>query len=147
MSLKEKLMEDLKTSMKEKDTLRKNTITMVRASIKQFEVDERVDADDDQILKIINKQLKEKKNSIEDFKRGDRQDLVDQANAEMEILQEYLPEQLSDEELEEIVKKVISDKGYSSMKDMGNLMKDVMPLVGGKADGSRISEIAKREFS
>ncbi len=147
MSLKEKLMEDLKTSMKEKDTLRKNTITMVRASIKQFEVDERVDADDDQILKIISKQLKEKKNSIEDFKRGDRQDLVDQTNAEMEILQEYLPEQLSDEELEEIVKKVISDKGYSSMKDMGNLMKDVMPIVEGKADGSRISEIAKREFS
>ena len=143
MSLKERLMADLKEAMKSKDKLRKDVITMVRAAIKQKEVDERVELDDADIENIISKQLKEKKSSIEEFKKGNRQDLVDQTNAEIEILLKYLPEQLSDEELKEIIKKVIDEKEITSMKDIGKLMKNVMPLIKGKADGKQVNVIAK----
>lgn len=143
MSLKERLMADLKDAMKNKDKLRKDVITMVRAAIKQKEVDERVELDDADIENIISKQLKEKKSSIEEFKKGNRQDLVDQTNAEIEILLNYLPEQLSDEELKEIIKKVIDENEITSMKDIGKLMKNVMPLIKGKADGKQVNIIAK----
>lgn len=143
MSLKERLMADLKDAMKNKDKLRKDVITMVRAAIKQKEVDERVELDDADIENIISKQLKEKKSSIEEFKKGNRQDLVDQTYAEIEILLKYLPEQLSDEELKEIIKKVIDENEITSMKDIGKLMKNVMPLIKGKADGKQVNIIAK----
>ena len=143
MSLKERLMADLKTAMKEKDKLRKDVITMVRASVKQKEVDERVELEDADIENIISKQLKEKKASIEEFKKGNREDLVEKTNDEIEILLEYLPEQLSDEELKEIIKKVIDENNITSMKDSGLLRKNVMPLVKGKADGKQVNVIAK----
>ena len=143
MSLKERLMADLKTAMKEKDKLRKDVITMVRASVKQKEVDERVELEDADIENIISKQLKEKKASIEEFKKGNRDDIVEKTNDEIEILLEYLPEQLSDEELKEIIKKVIDENNITSMKDIGLLMKNVMPLVKGKADGKQVNVIAK----
>lgn len=143
MSLKERLMADLKTAMKEKDKLRKDVITMVRASVKQKEVDERVELEDADIENIISKQLKEKKASIEEFKKGNREDLVEKTNDEIEILLEYLPEQLLDEELKEIIKKVIDENNITSMKDIGLLMKNVMPLVKGKADGKQVNVIAK----
>ena len=143
MSLKERLMADLKDAMKNKDKLRKDVITMVRAAIKQKEVDERVELDDADIENIISKQLKEKKSSIEEFKKGNRQDLVDQTNAEIEILLKYLPEQLSDEELKEIIKKIIDENEITSMRDIGKLMKNVMPLIKGKADGKQVNIIAK----
>lgn len=144
MSLKEKLMEDFKTSMKNKDTLRKNTITMVRASIKQREVDERIELTDEDIIDIIAKQVKEKRDVIEDFAKGGREDLVQQTNKEMEILLEYLPEQLSEDEIEKIVKDVIDEVNAKSMKDIGIIMKNVMPKVKGKADGGMVSKIAKK---
>lgn len=143
MSLKERLMADLKEAMKNKDKLRKDVITMVRAAIKQKEVDERVELDDSDILDIISKQLKEKKSSIDEFKKGNREDLVKQTNDEIEILLKYLPEQLSDEELKEIIKKVIDENEITSMKDIGKLMKNVMPLIKGKADGKQVNLIAK----
>ena len=143
MSLKERLMADLKDAMKNKNKLRKDVITMVRAAIKQKEVDERVELDDSDILDIISKQLKEKKSSIDEFKKGNREDLVKQTNDEIEILLKYLPEQLSDEELKEIIKKVIDENEITSMKDIGKLMKNVMPLIKGKADGKQVNLIAK----
>ena len=143
MSLKERLMADLKDAMKNKDKLRKDVITMVRAAIKQKEVDERVELDDSDILDIVSKQLKEKKSSIDEFKKGNREDLVKQTNDEIEILLKYLPEQLSDEELKEIIKKVIDENEITSMKDIGKLMKNVMPLIKGKADGKQVNLIAK----
>ncbi|MDU1582697.1 MAG: GatB/YqeY domain-containing protein [Peptoniphilus harei] len=143
MSLKERLMADLKEAMKSKDKLRKDVITMVRAAIKQKEVDERVELDDSDILDIISKQLKEKKSSIDEFKKGNREDLVKQTNDEIEILLKYLPEQLSGEELKEIIKKVIDENEITSMKDIGKLMKNVMPLIKGKADGKQVNLIAK----
>ncbi len=132
MSLKERLMADLKDAMKNKDKLRKDVITMVRAAIKQKEVDERVELSDSDVENIIGKQLKEKKSSIEEFKKGNREDLVEHTNQEIEILLDYLPEQLSDEELKGII-----------MKDIGKLMKNVMPLIKGKADGKQVNAIAR----
>lgn len=143
MSLKDKLMDDMKNSMKNKDTIRKNTITMIRAAIKQKEVDERKELSDEEILDIISKQLKEKKMVIEDFRKGNREDLVELTEAEMKILLEYLPEQLSYEEVKRIVKDTIDDMGEVTSKDIGRIMKEVMPKVKGKADGSLVNKAVK----
>ncbi|WP_416197748.1 MAG: Glutamyl-tRNA amidotransferase [Sporanaerobacter sp.] len=144
MSLKDKLMEDMKSSMKNKDTLRKNTITMVRASIKQREVDERIELTDEDIIDIIAKQVKEKRDVIQDFEKGGREDLVEQTKKEIEILLEYLPKQLTEEEVEEIVKETIKEVDAKSIKDIGLIMKSVMPKIKGKADGSMVNSIARK---
>lgn len=143
MSIKDKLMADLKDAMKSHNKLRKDVITLIRSAIKQREVDERIELTDEDILTIISKQLKEKKSSIEDFKKGNREDLVKQTEDEMEILLEYLPKQLSQEDLKVIVKDAIDKENISSMKDIGKLMKAVMPQVKGKADGNAVNKIAR----
>ena len=147
MSLKEKLMDDLKTAMRDKDKLSKDAITMIRADIKRKEVDERIEVTDEQILDIISKQLKEKKVSIEDFKKGNRQDLVDKTNDEIQVLLRYLPEQLSEDALRKIVVETIKKENISSQKEIGKLMKAVMPLVKGKADGKEVNRIALDYFN
>ncbi len=147
MSLKEKLMADLKEAMKSKDTIKKNTITMVRAAIKQKEVDERIEVSDDAILDIIAKQLKEKRMAIEDFKKGQRQDLVELTENEIEILLQYLPKQLSEEEVEEIVIETIKEINATSMKDIGIIMKAVMPKVKGRTDGNIVNKIIRKVFN
>lgn len=144
MPLKDKLMEDLKQSMKSKDKVKKNVVTMVRAAIKQKEVDNRVELNDADILDIIAKQVKQKKDSIEDFVKGNRQDLIDLTNEEIKILLEYLPPQLSDEELESIVKDAIEAINAQSKKDMGKLMAHIMPKVKGKADGKHVNQIVAK---
>lgn len=146
MSLKERLMDDLKVSMKEKDVVKKNAITMIRAAIKQIEVDKRIELGDEEVSDIISKQLKEKKMAITEFEKGQRQDLIDLTNDEINILLEYLPKQLSQEEVEAIVKDVISEGGYTSMKDIGKIMKDVMPKIKGRADGKMVNQAVKKVF-
>ncbi len=147
MSLKEKLMEDLKTSMKTKDTIKKNTITMVRAAVKQREVDERIELSDEEILDIVSKQLKEKRMAIEEFKKGQRQDLVELTEKEIDILLQYLPEQLSEGEVEKIVTETIKEINATSMKDIGLIMKAVMPKVKGRTDGNIVNKIIKKIFN
>lgn len=144
MPLKEKLMEDLKQSMKSKNKIRKDVVTMVRAAVKQREVDERIELADADIIDIISKQIKQKKESIPDFEKGKRQDLIDLTNEEIKILLEYLPPQLSDEELDAIVKKAIEQTGAQTKKDMGKLMALIMPHVKGKADGKHVNEIVAK---
>ncbi len=144
MSLKDKLMEEFKSSMRNKDTIRKNTVTMVRAAIKQREVDERIELGDEEVLEIISKQLKEKKIAIEEFRKGNRQDLVDLTEAEMSILLEYLPKQLSEEEVEQIVRETIDEIGATSLKEIGTIMKTVMPKVKGRADGNMINQAVRK---
>lgn len=144
MSLKDKLMEEFKSSMRNKDTIRKNTVTMVRAAIKQREVDERTELGDEGVLEIISKQLKEKKMAIEEFRKGNRQDLVELTEAEMSILLEYLPKQLTEEEVEQIVRETIDEIGATSLKEIGIIMKAVMPKVKGKADGNMINQAVRK---
>ncbi len=143
LALKEKLMEDLKLSMKEKDTVRKNTVQSVRAAIKQVEVDNRVELSDDDIIGVIAKEAKKRKDVLPEYEKSGRTDLIDELKREIEILMGYLPSQLSKEELGEIVKNAIAEVGASSMKDMGKIMANVMPKIKGRADGGMVNAIAK----
>ena len=137
MSLKEKLQEDLKSSMKNKDTIRKSVITLVRAAIKQIEVDQRVELDDVAVMDIISKQLKQRNDSLAEFEKAGREDLIEETKSEIQVLKEYLPQQLSEEELEKIVIETIAEVGATSMKDMGKIMAIIKPKTAGRADGRK----------
>lgn len=146
MSLKQKLQEDLKSSMKNKDTVRKSVVTLIRASIKQYEVDNRTELDEDGIIDVIAKQLKQRRDALVEFEKAGREDLIKETEAEIEVLKEYLPQQLSEEELEEIVKCTISEVGARSMKDMGKIMSVIQPKVKGRADGKLINKLVKQNL-
>lgn len=145
--LKEKLLQDLKETMKEKNVIRKNVVQMVRAAILQVEKDKQIEVTDEQIVEIIAKEAKKRKDSIADYEKSGRQDLLDQIKQEIAILEEYLPEQLSEQEIEEKVKAIITNLGASSMKDMGKVMKTAKEELGASADGKTINEIAKKLLS
>lgn len=141
--LKEKLMEDLKNAMKNKDEIRKNTVQMVRAGILQIEKDKGIQVEDDKILEIIAKEVKTKKDALKDFEKAERSDLIEQTNKEIEVLQEYLPKQLSREEIKIELEKIIEKLGASTAKDMGGIMKEAKTKFGASADGKTINEVAK----
>ena len=141
--LKEKLMEDLKNSMKEKNEVRKNTIQMVRAAILQIEKDTGITVEDDKIIEIIAKEVKSKKDALVDFEKAERADLIEQTNTEIAILQEYLPKQLTKEEIKKELEIVIAEVGATSMKDMGMVMKEAKARIGAAADGRTINEVVK----
>ncbi len=141
--LKEKLLEDLKSSMKEKNEIRKNVVQMVRAAILQVEKDKNVKLEDNQILEIIAKESKKRKDSLEDYKKGGRQDIVAQVEEEIQILSQYLPKQLSKEEISNILKEIIKQTGATTIKDMGKVMKIAKEKMGTSADGKTINEIVK----
>lgn len=143
MALKEQLMQDLKAAMKEKDTIRKNVVTMIRAGILQIEKDNKTELDDDGVIDIISKQLKQRRDALEEFAKGKRDDLVAQTNSEIALLLSYLPKQLSGEELKEIVAKAMAKLNITQMNQIGKLMSEVMPQVKGKADGKAINAIIK----
>ncbi|MGE4282267.1 MAG: GatB/YqeY domain-containing protein [Clostridia bacterium] len=144
MSLKDRLLEDMKSAMKDKDTIRKNTIQMTRAAILQIEKDNKVILDDEGIIDVLAKEVKKRKDVLPEYQKSERQDLIDDLNREIEVLMGYLPEQLSEEELEEIVKAAIEEVGASSMKDMGKIMTAVMPKTKGRADGKMINALVKK---
>ena len=146
MSLKDRLLEDMKSAMKKKDTIRKSTITMVRAAILQKEKDEKVKLDDAGVVGIIAKEVKQRKDSIPEFERGNRPDLVDKLNTEINILMEYLPQQLTEKEIGKIVLQTISEVGATGMKDMGKVMGALMPRLKGRADGKLINEIVRKHL-
>ena len=141
--LKEKLMEDLKKSMREKNEVRKNTVQMIRAAILQIEKDKGIEVQDEKILEIIAKEVKIKKDALVDFEKAQRQDLIEQTNEEISVLQEYLPKQLSKEELNEKIAQVIARVGATSIKDMGIVMKEAKQEIGTGADGKSINEVVK----
>ena len=141
--LKEKLMEDLKISMRNKDEIRKNTVQMVRAAILQIEKDKGIQVEDDKILEIIAKEVKSKKDALNDFEKAGREDLINQTNQEIAVLQEYLPKQLSREEIKTELEKIIAEIGATTMKDMGVIMKEAKAKMGASADGKTINEVAK----
>ena len=145
--LKEKLLNDLKDAMKEKDEVKKNTVQMVRAAILQIEKDKAIEVSDEQIIDIIAKESKKRKDAALDFEKSGREDLIIQNSKELEILSTYLPKQLSKEEIKEIVKKVINNVGATSMKDMGIVMKEAKNEIGAAADGKTINEVVKELLS
>lgn len=146
MALKDRLMEDLKVSMKTKDAIRKSVITLIRSSIKQYEVDNRVEADEDKVVELISKRLKQSKDALVEFEKAQREDLIEQTKQEIKILESYLPSQMSYEEVEKIVIETIKEIDASSIKDMGKVMSAVMPKVKGRTEGKVINEIAKKHL-
>lgn len=143
MILKEKLMDDLKKAMKEKNVVAKNTVQMVRSAILQYEKDNKAELDDDGVLDIIAKEVKKRRDVLPDYEKSGRQDLIDEINAEINILLTYLPEQLTEDEIKVIVEDAIKSVGATSMKDMGKIMGAVMPKTKGRADGKLINKIVK----
>ena len=141
--LKEKLLEDLKVAMREKNVNKKNAVQMVRTAILQIEKDKAIEVSDEQIIEIIAKEVKKRKDSLPDYEKAQRQDLIDQINEEIKVLETYLPEQLTDEELENQLKQIISKIGATTIKDMGKVMKEAKAQIGAKADGKRINEKVK----
>ena len=144
MSVKEDLMSDLKSAMKVKNIVKKNTIQMVRAAVLQTEKDKQIELDDNGILEIISKQVKQKNDALEQFEKADRQDLVEQTKLEINILKEYLPKQLSREEVEQIVVDLSRTLGIFDMKGMGTLIKSAKAKIGAGSDGKTISEVVKK---
>lgn len=143
--LEKKIAGDLKESIKTRDAIRTSTLRMLTASIQNLAIEKQAkEVDDAEIIKIIAKQVRQHLDSIESFKKGNRSDLVDKEAKELEVLKKYLPEQLSEKEVEEIVKKVIADTCASSKSDFGNVMKLSMQEAKGKADGKTVSAIAQR---
>ena len=141
--LKEKLMEDLKSAMKEKNTNKKNAVQMVRTAILQIEKDKGIEVEDEKILEIIAKEVKTRKDSLTEFEKAGRDDLIKQTQEEIEVLSTYLPKQLSKEELTEKIKEIITQIGASSIKDMGAVMKEAKKQIGTAADGKTINEVLK----
>lgn len=141
--LKEKLLEDLKLAMKEKDINKKNAVQMVRTAILQIEKDKQIEVSDEQILDIISKEIKKRKESLEGFEKAGREDLIQKTNEEIKAIEGYLPAQLTDEELKEKLQEIIAELGATTMKDMGSVMKKAKEVIGAAADGKRINEIVK----
>lgn len=147
MSFKETLLQDLKTAMKEKDTVRKNTIQLVRSGILQIEKDNHVELDDDGVLDVIAKELKKRRDSLPEFEKSGRTDLIENLNKEIEILLGYLPKQLTEDEIQKIVEETIAETGASTMKDMGKVMGAVSSKVKGRADNRVVSGYVKKLLS
>ena len=147
MTLKEILANDFKESMKARDGIRKDTVNLVRAAIKQSEVDNRVELDEQGVLAIIAKQVKMRKDALSDFEKAGRTDLLDSYNREIEILMTYLPPQLTIEEIQVIAKATMAELGIEGEKqNMGKLMKAVMPKVKGSADGGDVKNAIESLF-
>ena len=144
MAIKEKLMADFKEAMKAHDEVAKNTISFARAAIKQYEVDHREELDDDGIAAILSKQVKMRKDALADFEKAGRTDLIESYKAEIEVLNRYLPEQLSDDKIRQIVEETAADLGIESgMQNMGKLMGPVMAKVKGVADGGQVKKLVE----
>ena len=144
MSLKDRLANDFKEAMKAKDRIKKDTVNLARAAIKQYEVDNREELDEQGVIAILTKQVKMRKDALSDFEKAGRTDLWDSYNKEIEILMEYLPKQLTEEELRTIVKETAADLGIESgRQNMGKLIGAVMAKVKGLADGGQVKKIVE----
>ena len=149
LNLQQQLNEEWKTAMRNKDALRRDTLSGLRAAIKRAEIDARsgdgdVIFDDAQSQGVIEREAKKRRDSIDEYTKANRDDLAAKERDELQILQEFLPQQLSDEELKALVKVAIDESGAKTPKDMGVLMKVLMPRVQGRADGKRVNEVVKQ---
>ncbi|OXM86112.1 GatB/YqeY domain-containing protein [Paenibacillus rigui] len=147
MSLSERLNEDMKLAMKSQDKFKLSVIRMVRAAIKNIEIDQRKTLDDQEVLDVLNREVKQRKDSLQEFEKAGRDDLAETVKAEIVILMEYLPQQLSEEEVKAIVSQTIQEVGASSKADMGKVMSALMPKVKGRADGKIVNQAVQQLLS
>ena len=145
--LKQKITEDLKLAQKERDEITVLVIRMILSEVKNTEIEKKKELTDDQVLDVVLNEAKKRKDSIVQFKQGDRADLVEKEKAELKILEQYLPKQLSGEEVRVEVQRAIVETGASSQEEMGKVMGSLVPKLKGKADGKLISKIVNEELS
>mgnify|MGYP001136516346 FL=1 len=147
MSLRQTISEDMKSFMRAKDTARLGAVRLLQAAIKQKEIDDQVELKDEDILSVIQKMLKQRKDSIEAYQKASRDDLIAQEELEVEVLNKYMPEQLSDDEVNEIVTTVIQEMNVSEMKDMGKVVGALKSKLSGKADMANVSKIVRSKLA
>ena len=147
MSLKDQLNESMKTAMKARDDLRLSAVRMVRSMVKNREIDQKKELDDQEIIEVISTLVKQRRESIRMYREGSRPDLVEKEEAELGVLLGFLPTQLGTAEIEALVDKVIMETGAQGAKDMGRVMKMLSPLTAGKADGKTASDAVKRKLA
>lgn len=145
--LKEKLLEDFKNAVKEKDELKKNTIMMIRSAILQIEKDTQKELSENEILEIIAKELKKRKETLSDIEKSGRDDLISEVNNEIAIIKAYLPEELSKEEVEKIVAEAIKESGATSIKEMGKVMQIAKAKTAGRADNKMLSDLIRSSLA
>jgi len=145
--LKTQITDAMKTAMREKDKARLGVIRLMTSAMKQIEVDERVELDDARILTILDKMLKQRRESIKQYEAADRQELADQENFEITVIQEFMPSQLTDDEISAIIDEAVATTGASSMKDMGKVMGIIKPKLAGRADMGAVSGKIKAKLS
>ncbi|GAA0122191.1 MAG: GatB/YqeY domain-containing protein [Clostridium argentinense] len=143
MSLKDRLQEDWKNALKGKDKFKASVISMAKAAILQVEKNDKSSLNDDQVIEVLAKEVKQRRDALQEFEKGNRQDLVDSTNAEIDILLQYLPQQLTEDEIRKIVRESAEKLGANSMKDMGKVMAAIRPSTNGRADGKIVSQIVK----
>ena len=147
LSLKERIQEDMKSALRNKDSKRLGVIRLIMAAIKQREVDERITLEDPQVIEVLDKMLKQRRESIIQYKQGQRQDLVDKEAFEVDIVQEYLPPALDETELEALINEAINIVGANSPKDMGKVIGILKPRIQGRADMGKVSGKIKEKLS
>jgi len=147
MSLEERLVEEMKQAMKSSDKLRLSTIRMIRSGVKNKEIELRKKLEDEEVVRVIQVMVRKGEESVEQFQTGGRTDLVEKEKREIEILKSFLPQPLGQEEILKIIDQSIQETQASSPKDIGKVMKSVMPKIGGKADGKLINQLVKERLS
>jgi hypothetical protein len=147
MSLEERLVEEMKQAMKSNDKLRLSTIRMIRSALKNKEIELRKNLEDEDVVKVVQVMVRKGEESVEQFQAGGRVDLVEKEKKELDILKSFLPQPLSQEEILKIIDQSIQETQASSLKDIGKVMKSVMPKIGGKADGKLINQLVKERLS
>lgn len=147
MSIRQTISDDMKTFMRAKDSARLGAIRLLQAAIKQKEVDERIELNNDQIFSVIQKMLKQRKDSIEAYQKASRQDLIDQEQLEIEVLSKYMPEPLSEEEINQYIEEAIVTTAASDMKDMGKVVGILKSKVAGRADMAEVSKLVRQKLS
>jgi uncharacterized protein YqeY len=143
MSLKDRILQDVKDAMRARDKPRLATIRLITAAIKQREIDERIELDDEQVLVVLDKMVKQRRESIAQFEKAGRDDLIAQEASELELIQEYLPEQLGEDEINSLIEAAMEQTGASSIKDMGKVMGQLKPKLQGRADMGAVSALIK----
>lgn len=143
MSILNQLNEDMKTAMRAKERDKLTTIRMIKASIQNEEIKKGAELNDEEILAILSREKKQRLESFAEFEKAGREDLTEKLTAELEVVEKYLPEQLSDEEVRTLVKETIAEVGAESMQDMGTVMSNVMPKLQGRADGGQVNAMVR----
>lgn len=147
MSLLERIDQEMKTALKEKDKEKLSTIRLLKSSIKKVEIDKKRPLTDEEVMDVILREIKQRKDSIAEYEKADRGDLAEKEKKELAVLQAYLPEPLSEEELRKIIKDTIQEVGASSKADMGKVMGAVLPKVKGRAEGRTVSQLVQQELN